>query len=80
MTLLKKLVAMAILGAIGATMGAGMGEMLFQGETPPPTSSRRRQLHGWANSRPLRSTMVKPVPPHFSQLVTRPSSPSSDIP
>ena len=41
MTLLKKLVAMAILGAIGATIGAGMGEMLFVGDASPRTESRK---------------------------------------
>ena len=41
MTLLKKLVAMAILGAIGATLGAGMGEMLFIGDGSPRTESRK---------------------------------------
>ncbi len=41
MTLLKKLVAMAILGAIGAAIGAGMGEMLFADEAPPRTEPRK---------------------------------------
>lgn len=41
MTLLKKLTAMAILGAIGAAVGAGMGEMLFLGEGSPRTESRK---------------------------------------
>ncbi len=41
MTLLKKLTAMAILGAIFATIGAAMGEMLFRGEGPPLGPSRK---------------------------------------
>ncbi len=41
MTLLKKLIAMAILGAIGATLGAGMGEMLFVGDGSPKPESRK---------------------------------------
>ena len=41
MTLLKKLIAMAILGAIGAAIGAGMGEMLFVDDGPPRTESRK---------------------------------------
>ena len=44
MTLLKKLTVMAILGAIGATVGAGMGEMLFLGEGSPRGESRKISL------------------------------------
>ena len=44
MTLLKKLTVMAILGAIGASVGAGMGEMLFLGEGSPRGESRKISL------------------------------------
>ncbi len=41
MTLLKKLTAMAILGAIGAAAGAVLGEMLFLDDVPPRSEPRK---------------------------------------
>ncbi len=41
MTLLKKLTAMAILGAVGALVGAVLGEMLFLGEATPQSEPRK---------------------------------------
>ena len=41
MPLLKKLTAMAILGAVGALVGAVLGEMLFLGEATPQSEPRK---------------------------------------
>lgn len=42
MMLLRKITVMAVLGAVGAVVGALLGELLFLGETPPPRPASRQ--------------------------------------